>query len=55
MLEAAEWGATSYFQRMQRDHADELRAGIARLREDRAAGHAPGRAGTATVLSWTKG
>ena len=55
VLEAAERGATSYFERMQRDHPDELRAGIARLREDRAAGHAPGRAGTATVLSWTKG
>jgi demethylmenaquinone methyltransferase/2-methoxy-6-polyprenyl-1,4-benzoquinol methylase len=54
MLEAAERGATSYFERMQRDHPDELRAGRARLREDIAAGRAPRRAGTATVLSWTK-
>jgi demethylmenaquinone methyltransferase/2-methoxy-6-polyprenyl-1,4-benzoquinol methylase len=54
LLEAAERGRTSYFERMQRDHADELQAGLARLREDIAAGRAPKRAGTATVLSWTK-
>lgn len=54
VLEAAESGATSYFERMQRDHPAELRAGLARLRGDIAAGRAPGRAGTATVLSWTK-
>ena len=54
MVDAAERGRTSYFERMQRDHRDELRAGLARLREDIAAGRAPMRAGTATVLSWTK-
>jgi hypothetical protein len=54
VLEAGMRGATSYFERMQRDHPGELRAGLARLREDIAAGHAPRRAGTATVLSWTK-
>jgi hypothetical protein len=54
VLEAAETGATSYFERMQRDHPDELQAGIARLRRDVAAVRAPRRAGTATVLSWTK-
>jgi SAM-dependent methyltransferase len=54
VLEAAESGATSYFERLQRDHGDELRAGLVRLREDIAAGRAPRRAGTATVLSWTK-
>ena len=54
VLEAGENGATSFFERMQRDHPDELRAGLARLREDIAAGRAPRRAGTATVLSWTK-
>jgi ubiquinone/menaquinone biosynthesis C-methylase UbiE len=52
---AAEAGSTSYFERMGRDHPDELRAGLARLQEDIAAGRAPGRAGTATILSWTKG
>jgi hypothetical protein len=54
VLKAAERGETSYFERMQRDHPDELRAGLARLRHDIVAGHAPRRAGTATVLSWTK-
>ncbi len=54
VLEAAESGATSYFERMHRDHPDELQAGLARLRGDIAAGRAPRRAGTATVLSWTK-
>jgi hypothetical protein len=54
LVEAAERGDTSYFERMQRDHADELRAGLERLREDISAGRAPRRAGTATMLSWTK-
>ena len=54
VLEAAENGATSYFERMQRDHPEELRAGLGQLREDIAAGRAPRRAGTATVLSWTR-
>jgi SAM-dependent methyltransferase len=54
VLEAAERGGTSYFERMQRDHPDELRAGLARLRTDIAAGRAPRRAGTVTMLSWTK-
>jgi hypothetical protein len=54
VVEAAERGETSYFERMRRDHPDELQAGLARLREDIAAGRAPARAGTATILSWTK-
>jgi demethylmenaquinone methyltransferase/2-methoxy-6-polyprenyl-1,4-benzoquinol methylase len=54
VLEAGESGETSYFERMQRDHSHELRAGLARLRHDIAAGRVPRRAGTATVLSWTK-
>ena len=54
VLKAAERGDTSYFERTQRDHPDELQAGLARLRSDIMAGHAPRRAGTATVLSWTK-
>jgi demethylmenaquinone methyltransferase/2-methoxy-6-polyprenyl-1,4-benzoquinol methylase len=54
LLEAAERGDTSYFERMHRDHSDELRSGLARLRQDIATGHAPRRAGTATMLSWTK-
>jgi demethylmenaquinone methyltransferase/2-methoxy-6-polyprenyl-1,4-benzoquinol methylase len=54
LVEAAEAGDTSFFERMHRDHPDELRAGLARLRDDIAAGRAPRRAGTATVLAWTK-
>lgn len=54
VLKAAERGDTSYFERMQRDHPDELQRGLARLRNDIFAGSAPGRAGTATMLSWTK-
>jgi demethylmenaquinone methyltransferase/2-methoxy-6-polyprenyl-1,4-benzoquinol methylase len=54
VIEAAERGATSYFERLRRDHPDELRAGLAQLRADVAARRAPRRAGTATVLSWTK-
>jgi SAM-dependent methyltransferase len=54
VLAAARRGQTSFFERMQRDHPAELEAGLARLREDIAAGRAPRRAGTASVLSWTK-
>ncbi len=54
VLEAAERGETSYFERMRRDHPEELHAGLARLREDIADGRAPRRAGTASVCSWTK-
>lgn len=54
VVEAGETGATSFFERMQRDHPAELRAGLTRLRDDIAAGRAPRRPGTASVLSWTK-
>jgi hypothetical protein len=54
VLGAAERGETSYFERLRRDHPDELCAGLARLRADIAAGRAPRQPGTATVLSWTK-
>jgi len=54
VLAAAENGATSYFERMQRDHPDELQAGLVRLREDIAAGRCPRRPGTVTVLAWAK-
>lgn len=54
VLNAAERGETSYFERMRRDHPNELQAGLERLRHDIATGYAPRRAGTATVLSWTK-
>jgi SAM-dependent methyltransferase len=54
LFEAAGRGDTSYFERMRRDHPDELAAGLARLRKDIAQGRAPRRPGTATVLSWRK-
>jgi ubiquinone/menaquinone biosynthesis C-methylase UbiE len=54
VIAAAERGETSYFERLRRDHPDELRAGLARLRADVEAGRAPGYGGTGTVLSWTK-
>jgi hypothetical protein len=54
VLQAALTGATSYFERMQRDHPDELRSGLARLREDMAAKRAPRRAGSVTLVCRTK-
>ena len=45
---------TSYFERLERDHPDELAAGLARLRGELAAGTAPRRAGLASVLAWAK-
>jgi SAM-dependent methyltransferase len=43
---------TSYFERLERDHADELRAGLARLRHDLAAGRASRTPGPASVLAY---
>jgi len=45
---------TSYFERLQRDHPDELQAGLARLRDDVEAGSAPRRPGLASVYAWVK-
>ena len=54
LLAAAQEARTSYFERMRRDHPEELEAGLARLKRDILAGRAPCRSGTASVLSWTK-
>jgi SAM-dependent methyltransferase len=56
LLDAERRSQTSYFERMQRDHADELREGLARLeRELRTGdGSAPTQAGHASVLAWRK-
>ena len=43
---------TSYFERLERDHPDELTAGLERLRADIDAGNPPHGQGTATVLAW---
>lgn len=45
---------TSYFERLERDHPEELAAGLQRLRDDVLAGSPPGPPGAATVLAWTK-
>jgi SAM-dependent methyltransferase len=45
---------TSYFERMQRDHAEDLRAGLQRLRADLDAGAGPTTPGRASVLAWAK-
>ncbi len=56
LLDPKRRAQTSYFERMQRDHAEELRAGLERLeRELRAGdGSAPTQAGHASVLAWAK-
>jgi SAM-dependent methyltransferase len=46
---------TSFFERLARDHPDELRAGLDRLASDLAAARRPSARGRATVLAWTKG
>jgi SAM-dependent methyltransferase len=45
---------TSYFERMERGHPEELRAGLERLRREIAAGDGPDRCGRATVIAWRK-
>jgi demethylmenaquinone methyltransferase/2-methoxy-6-polyprenyl-1,4-benzoquinol methylase len=45
---------TSYFERLENDAPDELRAGLARLQADVEAGRPPPGQGRATVLAWTK-
>jgi ubiquinone/menaquinone biosynthesis C-methylase UbiE len=45
---------TSYFERLERDHPDELAAGLERLRRDVAAGTPPRSPGAASVLAWVK-
>jgi ubiquinone/menaquinone biosynthesis C-methylase UbiE len=56
LLDPERRAQTSYFERMQRDHADELRAGLQRLERELRAddGSAPRRAGRASVVSWVK-
>jgi ubiquinone/menaquinone biosynthesis C-methylase UbiE len=45
---------TSYFERLRRDHPDELKTGLQRLERDLAAGTAPRTPGRASVLGWSK-
>jgi demethylmenaquinone methyltransferase/2-methoxy-6-polyprenyl-1,4-benzoquinol methylase len=54
LLDPAWRSQTSYFERLARDHPDELAAGLERLRADVAAGTPPRGHGRATVLAWSQ-
>ncbi len=54
LLDPERRSQTSFFERMERDHPNDLRAGLARLERELADGRAPRRSGNATVLAWTK-
>lgn len=46
---------TSYFERLERDHSDELSAGLQRLADDLDKGRVPDReSGSATLIGWQK-
>ncbi len=45
---------TSYFERLQHDHPDELDAGLQRLSREIASGCAPERPGRGSVLAWRR-
>ena len=46
---------TSYFERLQQEHPEELREGLERLAQQVEAGSPPSRPGHGSVLEWTKG
>ena len=46
-------GQISYFERLERDHPDELRAGLRELERAVEAGNPPRTVGTATLLAWS--
>jgi SAM-dependent methyltransferase len=56
ILDPTRRAQTSYFERMQRDHADELQAGLERLERELRANDcsAPTQAGRASVVAWVK-
>jgi SAM-dependent methyltransferase len=54
LLDPSRRAQTSFFERMERDHPDELRAGLRRLDRELREGRAPRRAGGASVLAWIK-
>jgi hypothetical protein len=56
LLEPQRRSQTSFFERMERDHPRELRAGLRRIeRELRAGdGSAPTRSGRASIVAWVK-
>jgi ubiquinone/menaquinone biosynthesis C-methylase UbiE len=54
LLDPTRRSQTSFFERMQRDHPDDLHAGLARLADDLRAGAAPRRSGDASMIAWVK-
>jgi SAM-dependent methyltransferase len=51
----ARWRSqTSYFERLQRDHADELSAGLDRLAREISTGSAPCHPGRGSIFAWSK-
>jgi len=54
LLDAARRSQTSFFERMERDHPEDLNSGLLRIAEEVREGRAPRHPGGATVLSWGK-
>jgi ubiquinone/menaquinone biosynthesis C-methylase UbiE len=54
LLEESWRRQTSYFERLERDHPDELAAGLERLRDAVEAGNPPRSPGAASVIAWAK-
>jgi ubiquinone/menaquinone biosynthesis C-methylase UbiE len=46
---------TSYFERLQREHPDELQEGLRRLAQQVAAGNPPNRPGRGSLVEWANG
>jgi ubiquinone/menaquinone biosynthesis C-methylase UbiE len=54
LLQAERRSQTSFFERMERDHPENLRTGLARLEAELSAGTAPRRSGEASMIGWVK-
>jgi len=54
LLDPARRSQTSFFERMERDHPEDLGAGLERLEKELAEGRAPHRSGGASMIAWAK-
>lgn len=54
LLDPERRSQTSFFERMERDHPDDLRAGLERLERELSEGRAPHQSGGASMLAWAK-
>src|SRR5262249_19642421 len=54
LLERERRSQTSFFERMERDHPEDLHAGLERLRAELRTGTAPRRSGEASMIGWVK-